>query len=50
MLKYFDDNWMSHWGYKARFADETWKDMTTYINTVDATYVKKNFAQSNKKD
>jgi len=50
MLRYYEENYLSYWGYQGREFKQSWKDLINYANVVDATYVSTNiFEQADKK-
>jgi hypothetical protein len=40
MLMYFEDDFLNGWRSKRKGSNSSWKNLTNYINLVDATYVR----------
>ncbi len=40
MLMYYEDDFLSGWRRQGRGSNSSWKNLTNYINLVDATYVR----------
>ena len=38
MLMYYEDDFLSGWRRQGRGSNSSWKNLTNYINLVDATY------------
>jgi hypothetical protein len=39
MLMYYEDDFLSGWRRQGKGSNSSWKNLTNYINLVDATYV-----------
>jgi len=40
MLMYFEDDFLSGWRTQGKGSNSSWKNLTNYVNLVDATYVR----------